>query len=63
MPCVCTRLIALGKEAIFIPKHAVVQVKSTEITIASDVQVAVTQLSFTKVCLHFVAYLGKFCCL
>lgn len=34
MPCVCTRLIALGKETIFIPKHAVVQVKSTEITIA-----------------------------
>lgn len=34
MPCVCTRLIALGKEAIFIPKHAVLQVKSTEITIA-----------------------------
>lgn len=34
MPCVCTRLMALGKEAIFIPKHAVVQVKSTEITIA-----------------------------
>lgn len=34
MPCVCTRLIALGKEAIFIPKHAVVHVKSTEITMA-----------------------------
>lgn len=35
MPCVCTRLMALGKEAIFIPKHAVVQVKSAEITIAA----------------------------
>lgn len=34
MPCVCTRLIALGKEAIFIPKLAVVQVKSRETTIA-----------------------------
>lgn len=33
MPCVCTRLIALGKGAIFIPKHAVMQVKSIEITI------------------------------
>lgn len=32
MPCVCTRLTALGKAAIFIPKHAAVQVKTTEIT-------------------------------
>lgn len=36
MPCVYTRLIALGKEkfAIFIPRDTVVQVKSTENTIS-----------------------------
>lgn len=59
IPCVCTRLIALEKEAIFIPKHAVVQVKSTEITIP----VVFSLLSFAKVCLHLTACLGKFYCL
>lgn len=45
IPCVCTRLIALEKEAIFVPKHAVVQVKSTQITIS--VVFRLLSLSFT----------------